>query len=501
MARTPGGVSGSVKRPLKTRLMMDGPKYPEMEALDSHTLEIDEPETTDRVEYPYLLWNDENKEFEQQTIEIVPETITSVSFTITIPAFDNSQLEEIREGRDKRNFFAVRDTGDYTENLAKIMRTTAALGPIVESGVLTVSNTEIDEPEGATTTGTASNVGQQKPLKAAEVKTLASTPLYAVGFTGSDANGFLESNFTPKDIMVAGNDATDAYLGLVSSSSDAYANRWDTDDEITPSIGSGRIITSLVRSQGIVVGTWANDADPGTATDGGVWAYVNGAVTVEDAIGIPMYACAALDGTFYFGGKGGVIYTSNSLDPAIISQVTHAVTSNHISDMDADSDNNVVYVVTASGNLLTVVSANVSDASAYLPGSSTNLQAVKVLGDNHVAVGGASGYFAEHRKATRAAASNQYTQSQINAGSGTIRAIAGNDFRVMVGIDTKIFERSLLTLDTIRLEFSELAFDGGAPSGNIMALTMLMRYNEPNFGAGVTAGGEIIYINPIAATV
>ena len=499
MARNPSGVFGNVINQSVTRLFMDDESYPVLAPLDGHRMETDDVEETDAVDFKTVLWNRETLQFDSHTIRIIAPQVDGVTGTITVPPYEYSRLQEIIEGGDKRSFMSIRQGDSYADRFARVLRSDSALSPLNDSDAWAIESFDsIDEPEGSTTTVSAPNLGKIYPLKAAEVNNIGSTALYDVLFTFKDT-GLVRSGFTPKDILFGGADA-DAYLAVGSSSSDGYQQRWDTLTEITQAIGTGNIITSLIQDGGSVVGTWADHIDPTTATDGGTFAYVNGTVTLGTTITTPMYGSAAIDGTFIFVGKGGVIRTSDILDPTVTSAISHAETLEHMMAIDADVDNDVFYMVTDSGSFLTLIASSVADISSYLPASPSDLQAVKVLGDNHVAVGGASGYFAEHRIATRASASNQYTQSTVNSGSGTVRCMGGNDLRVMVGVDTKLFERSLLTIADVRLEFTELEVDGGAPSGNFTAIEMLMRYNEYNFGVAVTASAEIVYLNPLLAT-
>lgn len=500
MAKTPSGVFGTPINLSTTRLFILDENFPQLSALDGHRMEVDDPETTDEVSLRTMLWNVESLRFEPHTVQIISEQIDGVTATITIPAYEYSRLEEIAEGGDMPAFVSIRQGSSYDKRYARVLRVTAPLSAIVDADVWSVENFEaIDEPEGKTTTASGSNYGRMFPMTAREVNSIATSSLYAVLFTYADSAQALKSGYTPKDILVGGL-STNGYLGVGSSSSDSIQDRWDTLSAISNSIGAGNIVTSLVGSNGVYVGTWADDPDPATATDGGTFSYVNGTVTLGTSISTPMYGCAAIDGDFVFVGKGGVVYTSDSLTPATLTQVTHAVTSEHMMAVAGDPDNDVFYIVTSSGSLLTLVASSVSDISAYLPGSPSDLRSVAVLGDDHIAVGGANGYYAEHLEATNASASNPYTQSTLNGGSGTVRAIAGETTRVLCGVDTKLFERSLLTINDVILQFQELTIDGGAPSGNITDIKMLTRYNEPNFAVAVTASAEILYLNPQHST-
>jgi hypothetical protein len=495
MAQRPEGVKGNVTNLSTARLFMDDENYPLLAPLDGHKMETDDIEETDAVDYSTVIWDREALKFNPHTVRVINPVVDGVTATITVPAYEYSRLQELIEGGDERTFISIRQGSSYSNRFAKIMRSDAALTQLNDADPWSISSfNDIDEPEGPQTTVSASNLGKIYPMNAAEVNTIGSTALYDVLFTFQDT-GFVQSGFTPKDILVVGAD-TDAYLSVGSSSGDSYETRWDTITEITNAIGSGNIITSIVQDGGTIVGTWADNIAPASATDGGTFAYVNSTVTIGTTITNGMYGSAAIDGTFYFVGAGGVIRTSNNLDPAVTTAITHSETVEDMTAIDADVDNNVLYIVTDSGSLLTLVASNVTDISAYIPGSPSSLSCVKVLGDDHVAIGGASGYFAEHRVGTRASASNQYTQTTLNSGSGTCRSIGGNDLRVMAAVDTKLFERSPLTINDVRLEFAELELDGGAPSGNIMAIEMLTRYNEMNFGVAVTASAEIIYLNP-----
>ena len=500
MAQRPTGVKGDVINLSKTRLFMDDDGYPLLSPLDGHKMETDDIEETDAVDYKTVLWDREALRFRPHTVRLINPEVDGVTATITVPPYEYSRLQEIIEAGDERTFISIRQGASYSNRFAKVIRSNAALSQLNDSVPWSIlSFDDIDEPEGPATTVSAPYLGKIYPLKAAAVNTIGSTAWYDVLFTFQDT-GFLQSGFTPKDVLVGGADA-DAYLAVASSSADGYQTRWDTITEITQTIGTGNIITSLIQNGGTIVGTWADNADPALATDGGTFAYVNGTVTPGTTLTNGMYGCAAIDGTFIFVGAGGVIRTSTSLDPATTTAISHAATVEDMTGIDADVDNDVFYIVTDSGSLLTLVASNVTDISTYLPGSPTSLVAVKVLGDDHVAVGGASGYFAEHRTATRASATNKYTESTLNSGSGICRSISGNDLRVMAAVDSKLFERSVLTINDVRLEFAELELDGGAPSGNIMAIEMLTRYNEQNFGVAVTASAEMIYLSPQLAYV
>lgn len=141
-----------------------------------------------------------------------------------------------------------------------------------------------------------------------------------------------------------------------------------------------------------------------------------------------------------------------------------------------------VLVATESGGDITVVdiSANILSLAP------TSLTQVAVLAEDHIAVAGASGFYAESRDGGT-------TWSKIAVGTtDAITALDGNVHRVVLGATTKLFERTILSNN----DFTQITLqDGATVTGNYTAITMGLEGDMNSFIAG-TSAGEIVAGRP-----
>ena len=138
-----------------------------------------------------------------------------------------------------------------------------------------------------------------------------------------------------------------------------------------------------------------------------------------------------------------------------------------------------VWYATGSGLLLSSLTANLPGAPAG------NLLAVAVLAPKFIAVGGASGYYAETHD-------GGVTWSQpFSGGASSITAIAGSCFRTLVGVATKVYERSVLN----GMSFTAMTPEQGYTiTGNVSAIKPAV--GDQNYFLVGTDAGEILLAKP-----
>lgn len=356
--------------------------------------------------------------------------------------------------------------------------------PVEEGDIVTVDDTNM-----ITHTSTLESPRKDTLFKLQYEKlyTETSKELHAVTFTTAEC---------PSCADVPG-------LGLIAVGGDgtAAASNLITDDRFTsvtkPAAGgSGNYGTDVFQDGSLVVTTYADETTPagGTgATAGGIAVSNNGWLTnpsLVSGITAPMYGVTKLGGTLIaVGGTGaGAAKVYYSIDDgATWTEYTGTLPSTDaFTSIAADNQGYAAYIVgeggklfkaTAPGRTITLV-----DISSSLPGSPGVLYVVKVLGENHVIVGGASGYVAE-------SVDGGASWAQISvAGSTAVHAIGGNRFRTIVAAGTAFYERSPLTDN--QFVAGELE-SGQTISGDIKAIAIGVD-GDFNLITLVTDAGEVV---------
>lgn len=293
-------------------------------------------------------------------------------------------------------------------------------------------------------------------------------------------------------------------LGLFATGGDGSAaatnvltdNRF-SDAASTPTAGgTGNYGTSVFTDGSLIVVGYADELTPagGTgATTGGIYISNNGGVSFAAVSGItvPIYGVARLGTTLIAVGGTGAgaakLYYSITEGASWVEYTGTLPATSAFTSVAADNLANAAYIVgeggkifraTAPGNTVTLV-----DISSNLPGSPGVLLKAAVLGENHVMVGGASGYLVESFD------SGTSWVTRAIAGSTDVSAIGGDRYRTLVGAGTTLYERSPLTY----FDFEAVTLEGGQTvTGNYTDVVSNVD-GDFNLVAAVTDDGEVVF--------
>ena len=408
-------------------------------------------------------------------------------------------MDELVEGGGIHAVVRSRVDCDYCDRKGFVYLPDAPFGVIKETDNLVSGGTEdVEEAVGRTSEFSTQAKEIYRPLELIIGDASVGNNLYAAVWDEGD--GCNAAGFCPDEAIVAGQN--DAFMAVLSTVTDKF----DTTTTITTGLGVGNIITDIEIFGDLVVGTWTDNIDPTAATDGGVFIYQNGAVSQGlsggAVLGIPMYGITKQGNNFIAVGQNGAVYQASRVTPLVWTQITNTLTTEDLVAIDADESTGVSYIASKTAEAYTLLGINLTDISANVKAGATpaSLESVKVLGDDHVAFGGATGFFAEHRNASLVSATNQFTVQTLNSGTGSVNDIEGNSWRTFAAIASKIFERSIITLNEDVMTFLELELVSGAVAGNYMSLDVAHRFGAPNYLVAVTDTGEAIYAKPCTAS-
>lgn len=319
-------------------------------------------------------------------------------------------------------------------------------------------------------------------------------PVYSVSSTNIGAIAFLTAE-CPGCADVPG-------LALIAAGGDGDGATTvvRTDDRFTnvtnPTAGgSDHYATGIFTDGGLVVMTFADETTPagGTGAVAGSIAISNNggqSFVAVSGISLPVYGVDRLGGTLIaVGGTGagaGKIYYSQDEGGSWTEFTGTTTVAEAFTAISADNEVGAAYIVGEAASLFKVTvpgtAVILADLSNNLPGSPTALSAVKVLGPNHIMVGGASGYLAESFDGGA-----NWVQLAV-AGANAVGAIGGNRFRTLVGAAGVLWERSPLN----DFGWSQVATESGvAISGNIRSIAMNAD-GDYNLFAIVTSNGQFL---------
>lgn len=353
--------------------------------------------------------------------------------------------------------------------------------PVEEGDIVTIDDTTM-----ITHTSTLESPRKDTLFKLAYEKLFTETnkELYAVAFTTAEC---------PSCADVPG-------LGLITLGGDgtAGASNLITDDRFTSVTrltagGTGNYGTSVFQDGSLVVSTYSDEPTVGSGTVGALAISNNGwssAPSAVSGITVPLYGVDRLNRTLIaVGGTGaGAAKVYYSLDDgATWTEYTGTLpAANAFTSIAADNEGYAAYIVGEGGELFKVTAPGrtitLVDIGANLPGSPGTLNVVKVLGENHIIVGGASGYVAE-------SVDGGTTWTSLAVAGGTaVYAIGGDRFRTIIAAGTAFYERSPLT----DMQFVAGSLESGQTiSGVIRAINMGVD-GDFNLISMVTDEGEVI---------
>lgn len=220
--------------------------------------------------------------------------------------------------------------------------------------------------------------------------------------------------------------------------------------------------------------------------------------TATSITNIPINAFGKLYNIYIAAGGAGTGSSRilTSLDAIqwteISSSVLSSTTNAPITALSVDESDNCFYAVAYSGadSLVYKVLSNgdffsVFDITANLPSlTGVNLESVNVYSKGHIAVGGTNGYFAE-------SFDGGVTWTKTFSGSsGTIWAIAGDEYRSFLSVNNSLYERSILTNYVYK---KRIRTDGS--TANVGTIYGITRGDENNW-AVTTSLGIVMFLSP-----
>lgn len=314
-----------------------------------------------------------------------------------------------------------------------------------------------------------------------------SDPLYAVAFLQDDCAGCTEDFYTS---LVAVGGPGGAVAARVYVSDD----RFGSHSLGVHSAPAGSIGNSVFVDGSVVLVGFANNIAPATATTGGTLFSVDGGanLTLDSNITVSVWGVEKFAGQYVAVGgttAGGKVWTSP--DGTAWTEVVSAAipVDQPLTGISVDNDAGAVYIVGGGGAVLKGRASGGSITLTALTdhGATGLLRAVNVFGDDHVAVGGASGFYAESVNGGA-----DWTTPDV-PGTAIVNAIAGTQHRAMVGVASAggLFVRDVLT--KFLYEAEDFA-DGVTVTGDItgVAIDKSDTLENQNYFAAVTDDGEVI---------
>jgi len=461
-------------------------EYPMLVQLDGHSLVQTNVQETSPPEIPLPIVLD--GKIIMSSVISTKRYIARTDYDIGMPAWDYSVLEEFVETGQIYPILRIRNECDPCDKSAYAYTPTTPFSDVKTSDNLTAGG--IDTAEniiGKTTSFSVAVVERIMGLRFSLARDDILQPLHAVVWIEGDHCHDLD--FCPDDIAVGGESSLLDYYATTTT-------KWDTDTAIA-GLTPGMIVTDLKLYKGILVGTYADDLDPAVALTGGIFYVQDGVLTISTsgglAIGAAMYGVDYIDNQWVAVGQNAEIHSTTTDALADWTAIVTAVTATHLMCIAGDIWNDVFYVGDSVGGAFTISRSVVADITALVDagGLLASVLSVAVVDDDFVLYGGDSGYVMEN---TAASAGGVYTV--YNLGANDVNAIAGSRWRQLFGHGDEIIERSLLTVEHGRLTFDTVDFLGGqVPSGDIMDMDFVRRYNGANFFVAVTDGNELIFIS------
>lgn len=321
-----------------------------------------------------------------------------------------------------------------------------------------------------------------------------SDPLYAIATLNEECVACDDSGVY-QQLVVAGGTTT----VHVRKTDDRFGTSTILDASAAP---SSRVAKAVWSEGDVILVGFASTENYLTSTVGGTLFTADGgdtAMALDSNITVPVNGVTKFGGQYVaVGGVGGgqahVWTSSNGRDWTDLSSGALPATQ-ALAAIDVDEENGVFYAVGENGLVLKGRLAGSSIAlTALTPDnvSTTDLYAVHVFGDDHMALGGASGYYAESFDG-----GDTWEQPSF-PGTNTVYAIGGVDARAVVQSGTTFYVRDVLTNNAFE-SFTDELRDGATVTGVIRGI--FVDRNDVNDGhnyfAAVTADGEVYQLRPL----
>lgn len=316
-------------------------------------------------------------------------------------------------------------------------------------------------------------------------------PLFAVAFMTTECvdcdTGSYES-FVACGGLGGGSDA--AYLIQTD-------DRFNTVNVLTTGVAAGNSFKSLYTDGDTILAGYGDDPDASLAVTGGTVMSVDRGLNFTPGTGI----VGSVNGLTFFDGQyiaiggvggGGAGKMWVSADGVTWASVTSLAlpSATVMTSIAVDPANECFYISGNHGILLkgTKSGGTFQLTAITLPGvSTTNVMRVTVMGPSHVAVGGASGYYAESFDG-----GDTWVKPAVPTAS-TIRGIAGLSFvRAALAGGTVISDRTIMTNNAFK---AKVVKGGVSITGNFTDLQTLP--GEHQYFVGVTDAGEVCMMRPL----
>lgn len=322
-----------------------------------------------------------------------------------------------------------------------------------------------------------------------------SVPFYAIAFRTDECAGCDDDAPYSRLVAVGGVDGANDLIVAVSD------DRFATNDVVTTPAPQDHVGTSVWTDGNLCLVGFASHPDVANvaSTTGGTLFSANinddtPVFTLDADITEPVRGVAKF-GQFYLavgGTASGAAMLWYSVDGINwTSQSSAALPGTHaLTGIAVDNDEGFIYMVGENGTCLKGrVSAGAISIEALAPTgvSTTQLNAVAVLGPDHIAVGGESGYYAESEDG-----GVTWTQPSVPT-AGDILSIAGSDERTLVGTSAaEIFHADFLT----DFGFEDYTLETGATLTNGVQGLASTPEDFNYFAAVTAAAGEVAYGRP-----
>lgn len=479
-------------------LLLEG-TFPHVIPLISHSLRITDQAESTPTTSPLVFWNPRASQLEMREIERTRTYRMNVKFEVGIPPYTSSRMLELAKAGLRKDLIDYVPSADYSKRLATIYSPETGYKEPIRSEDQHMGGTDPSAARRGYTTGAqAPTLTEVHGLLVSSVNTM-SNGIHALAWLNPDYDGGqLES---PQDIIIGGEQiggSADEILSVLSSD-DA---RFDTNTDIATALPASSIITGILQLGSKTVVTFADNIDPTTATSGGIAVYANGLVTEAllsaASVAEPMYAIAYDKNSerFIAVGKGGKTYAGKKTSLTTLSDLSSAATTSNM--LDIAVRNGIGYIACEDGNAFTLSGSVFTDITTAVVGAlaPSALNSVAYPGHQHLAFGGASGFYSE----TLDGGDNWFPEF-INSGAGNINKIVGETWRTFVGVDGVLLERSVITPGEgdvpEEFEWRELELTGDSGfTGNITDMALLQWMDGPNVLAIVTDAGEVGYAKP-----
>lgn len=314
-------------------------------------------------------------------------------------------------------------------------------------------------------------------------------PLYAIAALDSqNCAADCDEITVGKTFYATGGNGTDSSTTVKTEDGFATAPAAVSSGLAATEIGTALLVDSSLILQGYAdTGVFTTGASGGIrySTDGTNWN--DGVDSGGSAIATPVYDIIKA-GRYYYAAGGAVLL--RSADGATWETVTvSALTAPAYSSLAYDAKTGIVYAAgdDTGGFLIMLNDGIITDLSSDV-GAPGSLSAVHVLGDNHVAVGGANGFFAEAHNVSGGGAT-WHGKNYGSAGTDFVYSIQGDSLYMMFSMNSDIYQRNPVT----EQEIQQITFSGVTWSGNVTALAFVME-DDGNISRAraVTDAGEVI---------